>query len=307
MTAPAAQPRLGFVGLGIMGVPMVQRLMAQGFALSVWNREPERGALVEGARWCSGPDAVRAASDIVVTCVLDGPALEACCFGPNGFARAGEGADLLLDCSTIEPDATLALAARLQSEAGMSWVDAPISGGPQAAGEGKLAILAGGSAGDVARVRPVLEALAHNVTRMGPLGAGQTAKTINQAVVGVNYTLMAEVLALAEAAGIDAAALPAALAGGLADSTILQRIYTQMAAREFDPPRAYARQLDKDLKALARFIDGLGLELPVVAAAIARYHAYVAAGHELSDSAAISEFYRDERSGRHPNEPLPPR
>jgi 3-hydroxyisobutyrate dehydrogenase len=297
MTEALGQPRLGFVGLGIMGVPMARRLMAQGFALSVWNREPERGELVPGARWCSGPDAVRANSDIVLTCVLDGAAVEACCFGPNGFARAAEGADLLIDCSTIEPETSLALAARLQSEAGMGWVDAPISGGPQAAAEGNLALFAGGSESDFARARSVLEALGSNVTRMGPLGAGQTAKTINQAIVGVNYTLMAEILALAEASGIAAAALPAAPAGGLADSIILQRTHPQVAGRDFEPPRGYARQLDKDLKALARFIDGLGLELPVVAAAIARYHAYVAAGHEMSDSAAISEFYRDERSG----------
>ena len=295
MASAAELPRLGFIGLGIMGAPMVGRLLDRGYSVSVWNLEPERAELATGAGaiWCSSPAAVREAADIVLLCVLDGKAVEACCFGPHGVVEAGSGADLLIDCSTMDPEPTRELARRLRDRTGMAWVDAPISGGPQAAAEGKLTIIAGGEPSDFERARPVLEALASNVTLMGPLGAGQTTKIANQAIVGVNYVLMAEVLALCETAGIDTTALPAALRGGMADSTILQRIYPQMAARDFDPPRAYARQLAKDLAALGEFVDGLGLDLPVTAAAIARYRAYVAAGNEMSDSAAISEFQRD--------------
>lgn len=288
-----ARPRIGFIGLGIMGVPMVQRLLSREYPVFVWNLEPERADFVtqHGAVWCDGPAAVREASDVLVLCVLDGHAVEACCFGSNGIVHAKTGANVLVDCSTVDPGETLRLAGRLAREAGIDWIDAPISGGPQPAGEGKLTIMAGGDAALFERVRPVLETLGSNVSRMGDLGAGQATKVINQAIVGVNYVLMAEALALAHSAGIDAAALPKTLAGGMADSVILQRIYSQMAARDFDPPKAYARQLAKDLRALRAFHTELGLPLPVVDAAVARYLEYVEDGNAMSDSAAISEFY----------------
>jgi 3-hydroxyisobutyrate dehydrogenase len=173
----------------------------------------------------------------------------------------------------------------------MQWIDAPISGGPQPAGEGKLTIMAGGDINVFKRVKPLLDILGANVSRMGPLGAGQTTKVINQALVGVNYVLMAEALTLAKAAGIDASAVPKALQGGMADSVILQRIYSQMAASDFDPPKAYARQLGKDLKALRSYHRAHGLDLPVIDAAVTRYTKYVESGNEMSDSAAISKYY----------------
>jgi 3-hydroxyisobutyrate dehydrogenase len=289
-------PSLGFVGLGVMGAPMTRRLLARGYRVTVWNRENERAGEVtpHGAVWAETPAQVRGSSDIVLTCVLDGDAVEAVCLGDGGFASAGSGADLLIDCSTVEPERTRDLAARLAEKAGMDWIDAPVSGGPPLAEDGKLTILAGGGEAAFERARPVLEALAGTLTRLGGLGAGQTAKTLNQAIVGVNYVLMAELLRLAEEAGVDAAALPAALAGGMADSSILQRIYPQMQRRDYDPPKAYARQLDKDLKALSRFCRGLGLELPVIEAAIERYGAYVSAGNGMADSAAIGRFYAEE-------------
>lgn len=284
------RPRIGFVGIGIMGAPMVRRLLAKGWQVSVWNLEPERYAQVPGAVVLDSPAAVRTASDIVIFCVLNGDAVEECCFGPHGLARSKSGAALLIDTSTINPDRTLNLAERLKSETGMSWVDAPISGGPAAAGEGQLTIMMGGDAKDVGAANTVLADLAANLTHIGALGAGQTAKIINQAIVGVGYVLMGEALALAEAAGIDAARLPAALAGGMADSTVLKRIYPQQQARDYEPPRGYARQLDKDLKNVMAFIKEQGLELPLVARAAARYHDF-AVGNEMVDSAAVARLY----------------
>ncbi|MBN9587613.1 MAG: 2-hydroxy-3-oxopropionate reductase [Alphaproteobacteria bacterium 64-11] len=290
-----ANLRIGFVGIGIMGAPMVRRLMAKGWQLAVWNLEPERYAEVPGATVMDSPAAVRAASDIVIFCVLHGDAVEECCFGPHGLARAQGGASLLIDTSTINPDRTLMLAERLARETGMGWVDAPISGGPAAAADGQLTIMMGGSQSDVATARPVLADLSANLTHIGGLGAGQTTKIINQAIVGVGYVLMAEVLALAEASGIDASRLPAALAGGMADSTVLKRIYPQQQARDYDPPRGYARQLDKDLKNVMAFVGGLGLDLPLVARAAARYHDF-AGTNEMADSAAVARLYECPRS-----------
>ena len=289
------RPRIGFVGIGIMGAPMVRRLLAKGWQVSVWNLEADRYAQVPGALVLDSPAAVRQASDIVIFCVLNGDAVEECCFGPHGLAGAKSGAALLIDTSTINPDRTLILAERLKRETGMAWVDAPISGGPAAAGEGQLTIMMGGETEDVRKANTVLADLAANLTHIGALGAGQTAKIINQAIVGVGYVLMGEALALAEAAGIDAARLPAALAGGMADSTVLKRIYPQQQARDYDPPRGYARQLDKDLKDVMAFIKEQGLELPLVARADARYHDF-AAGNEMVDSAAVARLYERAKS-----------
>src|SRR6185312_16712647 len=135
------RPRIGFVGLGLMGAPMVRRLVCGGWQVAVWNLEPERYGEVADVSVMEGPHQVREASDIVIFCVLNGDAVADCCFGPKGLVRAKSGAPLLIDCSTINPDRTLALAERLKTEAGMDWVDAPISGGPAAAGEGNLTIM----------------------------------------------------------------------------------------------------------------------------------------------------------------------
>lgn len=285
--------RLGFIGLGIMGRPMVARLLSCGWQVTVWNLEPEMAAaaITAGAVWAETPRSVREASDIVLTCVLDAKAMDNVCFGPDGMALAEHGANLLLDCTTMNPDSAIALAERLANVGAMGWIDAPISGGPQPAAEGALTIMVGGSMADFERVTPILSDLAGNMTLMGPIGSGQAAKVINQAIVGTCYTLMAEVLAMARASGIDAARLPACLEHGLADSVILQRIFPQMEQHDFDPPRSYARQLNKDLQNLGKFARQLGLDLPLIETAIERYRGFHAKGNELSDSASISRLY----------------
>ena len=293
---PPPLPRIGFIGIGIMGEAMVRRLMECGHGpVTVWNLEPERlGTVVpHGAIPAPSPAAVAAASDVVMLCVLHTDAVRNVVFGADGVARApGASGKLLVDLSTADPDDTRRMAAALRAEAGMAWVDAPVSGGPLAARAGTLAVMAGGTEADVAAALPLLRSLATNVTRMGEVGAGQTTKVINQAIVGTGFVLMAEALALAEAAGIDAAALPGCLAGGFADSELLRRIWPQMQARRFDPPASYARQLLKDMKAVQAFAEGLGAELPVVAAAAARYAEFVSKGNGMADSAAILRLYR---------------
>jgi len=289
------RPRLGFLGIGLMGEAMVRRLLDRGWSVTVWNLEPERLSLVvpHGAVAAPSPAAVAAASDIVLSCVLHAEAVENVCFGSTGMATAPESCagKLLIDLSTIAPDAARGVAARLRA-LGMGFVDAPVSGGPPASRDGTLTVMAGGDAADFARAESVLRELGRNVTRMGEVGAGQTSKVLNQAIVGAGFLVMAEALALAEAAGIDAAALPACLAGGFADSALLQRIYPLMQRRAFDPPLGYARQLLKDMKAVKEFAHGLGLDLPVVEEATARFAAYVAQGNEMADSVSVIRLYR---------------
>jgi 3-hydroxyisobutyrate dehydrogenase len=290
----AQKPALGFIGIGIMGEAMVLRLLDQGFTVTVWNLTPDRYAKVApaGARRADSPAAVAAASDIVLMCVLDGPAVENCCFGDNGLAMAQGGAKIVVDHSTINPDATRDIAARLRRLVPLRWVDAPVSGGPLAARDGTLTIMAGGDVTDIETVAPVMAALAAHFTHIGSVGAGQTAKILNQAIVGAGYVLMAETLALAEAAGLDAARLPECLAGGHADSNLLRKLYPQMCASDFEPPRAYARQLLKDLKNVRQFADEVGVELPLVERAVERFGEFVEAGNAMKDPAAIALLYR---------------
>jgi 3-hydroxyisobutyrate dehydrogenase len=299
MTSPmAAKPRLGFIGLGLMGTAMSLRLLEKGWALNVWNLEPERIAAVvqAGATAMASPAAVTRTSDIVLMCVLHTQAVEQCVFGPNGIATAADASKLLIDHSTIDPAKSRAFAARLHDETGMGWVDAPVSGGPVAARQGTLTVMAGGEAKDIMAAQAVMADIATNFTHAGSAGAGQIAKVINQAIVGTTYVLMAEALMLAEAAGIDAARLPQCLAGGHADGSLLQQLYPRMQARAFEPPLAYARQLLKDMRGVQAEIRQCGLALPVIEQAIAQHQAYVAQGNEMADPASIVRLYEQQQS-----------
>ncbi|MCC7327165.1 MAG: NAD(P)-dependent oxidoreductase [Burkholderiales bacterium] len=288
------RPRLGFIGIGIMGEAMTRRLLDRGWQVTAWNLERERLDLVttHGALTAATPADVAAASDIVLMCVLDTSAVRNCVFGPAGLVTSREAqGKLLIDLSTIDPDATRDMAARANAEAGLHWIDCPVSGGPTAAREGALTIMAGGEIAAFDRGRPILTELGTNVTRMGPVGAGQTAKIVNQAIVGVGYVLMTEAAVLAEAAGIDAARLPECLAGGFADSTLLRKLYPRIQQRDFEPPQAYARQLLKDMKAVGEFAQSLECELPLVLQARDRFAQYVDSGHAMSDPASLVRLY----------------
>ena len=287
------KPRIGFIGLGIMGTAMVRRLLERGYRVTAWNRDGGKLAAVTayGAAAAATAAGAAASADIVLMCLLDTPAVEACLFGPDGVAAGLRPGGLVIDHSTIDPAACRDMAAQLAGR-GSRLVDAPVSGGPDAARQGTLTIMAGGEVDGIEAARPLMADLARNFTHMGPPGAGQATKAINQAIVGTGFTVMAEALALAEAAGIDAARLPACLAGGLADSVLLQRIYPQMQARAFEPPKSHARVLLKDLNAVTAGARASGLALPLAEAARAQYQAHVDAGNDTRDSASIIERYR---------------
>jgi 3-hydroxyisobutyrate dehydrogenase len=299
-----AKPTLGFIGLGLMGTAMSLRLLEKGWAVNVWNLEPERmdQMVKAGATGKASPAEVTRDSDIVLMCVLHTDAVEQCVFGQSGVAVSASKNKILIDHSTIDPVRSREFAERLLAKTGMAWIDAPVSGGPGAARQGTLTVMAGGDAISVGAVETVMSDLAANFTLVGPSGAGQAAKVINQAIVGTTYVLMAEALTLAEAAGIDAAKLPQCLAGGHADGNLLQQLYPRMQARTFDPPLAYARQLLKDMRAVQSEIRGFGLDLPLIELAVEQHRAHVAAGNEMADPASIVRLYEKKptmkRTGR---------
>jgi 3-hydroxyisobutyrate dehydrogenase len=246
--APSAE-KLGYLGLGMMGFPMTRRLVSAGYDVTVWNRSSGKAAaLVEaGARLAPQPRDVAATASILFMCLTDTAAVEEVVFGPDGLAAATGSGKLVVDFSSIHPDAARAIAARLKAANGMGWIDAPVSGGTVGAEEGTLAVMAGGDAADIERARPYVLAMARRLTHMGPTGAGQTTKLCNQVIVGCAMAVLAEATRLAMNAGIDAKRLPEALAGGFADSIPLQIFVPRMVQGVHSPPLGHIATMLKDL------------------------------------------------------------
>jgi 3-hydroxyisobutyrate dehydrogenase len=233
----------------MMGFPMTQRLVNAGYDVTVWNRSPGKAsALIEaGAKLATHPRDVAATATIIFMCLTDAAAVEEVVFGRDGLAVAPGSGRLVVDFSSIHPDAARSIAARLRDTNGMGWVDAPVSGGTKGAEEGTLAVMAGGDAADIERVRPYVLAMARRLTHMGPPGAGQTTKLCNQVVVGCAMAVLAEATRLAVNAGIDAKRLPEALAGGFADSIPLQLFVPRMVQGIHSPPLGHIATMLKDL------------------------------------------------------------
>ena len=287
-------PSLGFAGIGLMGLPMCRRLLAAGYPLTVWNRNPGKcAALVEaGARQVANPAELCEHADIVMLCLADTAVVREVVFGAGGIVEGGKPAQLLVDFSSLEPTATREMAAQLTQRTGMSWLDAPVSGGVVGAEAGSLAIMVGGAAADLERVRPVLLSLGQRVTHMGGVGAGQVTKACNQMIVACNALVIAEVVALAEQAGVDASLLAEALAGGFADSKPLQILAPQMAESRFEPIKWHVRTLLKDLDTAVKFSREQGSATPLsgLAAQLMRLHG--AQGYLAQDPATLVQMYR---------------
>lgn len=292
--------KLGFLGLGIMGLPMALRLLEHGHTVTVWNRTPAKlaSALDRGARAVATPAEVAEAADIVLMSLLDTRAVEEIVFGVNGIAAAPGAGKVLVDHASIRPDATREFAARLKRTSGMEWIDAPVSGrvpGPE--GGGAFAIMAGGDAAAFERVRPVLAAYGTNITHMGPVGAGQITKLCNQIIVGTTLAIAAEAVRLAESAGVDAGLLPKALAGGQADSRPLQTWVPRMV-NGWTERLAAANLFVKDVGTALEVAAETGTPLPVSQQVLALYRELDARGEGELDPAAIVNLYPRPKAAR---------
>ena len=246
--------RIGYVGVGLMGLPMAKRLLSLGYTVRAYDIAPP-ASLRRATRAQLPPRlpptrcAVRTSSSS--TCRRRRrwrPRCSARTASPRRCARRSS----LIDFSTIKVSQCKAFARRLREMTGAGWIDAPVSGGPPASGSGTLTVMAGGEAADIERARPLFADVAGRFTHMGPTGAGMATKMLNQLIVGAGHAVMAEAVVLAEAAGIDPARLPECLAGGLADSALLQKLYPRMVKRDF-APQGYVRQLLKDLEMVNEF------------------------------------------------------
>lgn len=267
--AATGTEKLGYLGLGLMGLPMTRRLLGAGYDVAVWNRSPGKAAALAdaGAKAAASPREVAEQASIVFMCLTDASAVEEVVFGDNGLAGVAGAGRLVVDFSSIHPDKTRSIATRLKQANGMAWVDAPVSGGTKGAEEATLAIMAGGEAADVERVRPYIMAMARNFTHMGPSGAGQTTKLCNQVIVGCAMAVLAEATRFAVNAGIDAKRLPEALAGGFADSIPLQLFVPRMAQGIHSPPLGHIHTMLKDLDTVVDVARDTSTPVPMAALA----------------------------------------
>jgi 3-hydroxyisobutyrate dehydrogenase len=285
----AVSAKLAYVGMGLMGLPMAKRLLAAGHRVTVWNRTAakcapavEAGAILAA----SAADAARGAA-IVFMCLTDTKAVEAAVFGRDGIADGLAPDAVLVDFSSMSPEATRAFAARLKAERGAHWLDAPVSGGVPGAEAGTLAVMAGGDADAFARAEPFVRAMAQRFTLMGPSGAGQTTKLCNQVIVGTLMCVLAESTRLATNAGISAERLPEALAGGWADSKPMQICVPRMAKGIHDPPLGHAYTMLKDLDTARLLAMQTGSPLPLASLAAETFRTLIAREGEEADALRI--------------------
>lgn len=283
---------VGFVGIGLMGLPMCRRLLAAGYPLTIWNRNVDKCVPLqaEGAALATSPRALAESSDVLIMCLADTAAVQAVVQQLLPGLHKGQ---VVVDCSSIEPQATRELAEQVVQQ-GAHWLDVPVSGGVMGAEQGSLTLMAGGDAEVLARVEPILLQLGQRLTHMGPAGSGQVTKVCNQMLVACNAMVIAEVVALAQQAGVDAGLLAPALTGGFADSKPLQILAPQMASRNFEPVKWHVRTLLKDLDMAVRLSQEQGSATPMsgIAAQLMRTHA--ASDNAERDPATLIGLYSRE-------------
>jgi len=290
------RPRTAFLGLGTMGAAMTANLAAAGFPVSAWNRtaRPFAELAAAGVEIAATPSAAVAAAEVVVVCVSDTPDVEAVLFGPEGAAAALRPGSLVIDCSTISPAATRGFAERL-GKVGVAMVDAPVSGGSEGARNATLTIFVGGEAATFERARPVLAAMGRTITHVGPIGAGQAVKAVNQVILAGTYVGVAEGIVLAMKAGLDVEQVVAALSGGAAQSWVLANRSARMLANDY--PLGFKLALHhKDLAIALELAADLGAELPVTELTERLEVALIEAGHGDDDVSAVARAIRA-RSG----------
>ncbi len=316
---------LGYIGLGLMGLPMTRRLLAAGHQVSVWNRSQAKlaEAVSSGAQAAKHPAEVATSASLIFMCLTDAKAVEAVVFGADGLSSvAGEG-KVVVDFSSIHPAAARSIAERLKAANGMHWIDAPVSGGTKGAAEGTLAVMAGGDAADIARVTPYVLTMARGFTHMGPTGAGQTTKPVsythldvykrqvltmargfthmgptgagqttklcNQVIVGCTMAVLAEATRLAVNSGIDAKRLPEALKGGFADSIPLQLFVPRMVDAIHSPPLGGSAIMLKDLDTVLDVAQSTGSPVPMAGLAAQLFRMLQAS---RGDDAEALEIYK---------------
>jgi len=277
---------LGFVGLGIMGTPMAGHLLAAGHTVHAYDQKPLPEELVaKGLKACASSKDVAASCDIFFVMVPDTPHVGAVLFGENGAAEGLKKGSIVVDMSSISPIETKQYAAKIEA-LGCDYLDAPVSGGEVGAKNATLSIMVGGKDEIFAKVRPLFELMGKNITLVGGVGAGQTAKVANQMIVAMNIEAVAEALLFASKAGADPARVREALMGGFASSKILEIHGKRMVERTFDPGFRIALH-QKDLNLALGAAKAMGVALPNTATCQELFNACAARGGSGWDHSAM--------------------
>ncbi|MBW4708379.1 NAD(P)-dependent oxidoreductase [Roseobacter sp. YSTF-M11] len=284
--------KVALIGAGAMGGAIGTRLLETGNRLTVFDLDPDKVAdlVAKGAVAAPSAAAAAQASDYVITSLNSPKIVDIAVFGTGGVVEGARPGTLIIDMSSIDPDATKTLASRA-AEAGLRWVDSPLSGGAPKALMGELTLMAGGTEKDFDDAHTVLKHVASNYTHMGPVGAGQTTKLINQVLCGLGFLAVAEATQLALDAGVTAEKVPVALRGGRADSAILQEYMPRFATRDY---RRTGRidNMVKDLNGAQDLARRSNTAMPLTALCLEVHRMLTAAGLGGEDQAALMEFFK---------------
>ncbi len=282
---------IALIGAGAMGGAIGTRLAQCGLALTVYDLDPAKAALIvaHGAQAAPSAAAAAAQADVVIISLNAPRIIDLAVFGADGVAAGARPGTLIIDMSSIDPGATRDLAARAATH-GLRWVDSPLSGGAPKALTGELTLMAGGEAADVADAHTVLRHLSTNFTHMGPVGAGQTTKLINQVLCGLGFMAVAEATQLALDAGVDVLKIPQALRGGRADSAILQEYMPRFATRDYRPTGRIDNMV-KDLNSAQDLARRTNTSMPLTALCAEIHRMLTAAGLGGQDQAALMEYF----------------
>jgi len=288
-----SKPKIGFIGLGIMGRPMAKNLLKAGYELVVHNRsrEPVRELVAAGAEEAFSPKEIAQRSQVMITMLPDSPDVELVALGPDGLIEGVSEGDIYVDMSTIAPSVAIKVAEAM-AEKGVRCLDAPVSGGDVGAINGTLSIMVGGDEETFDEVRPIFEALGKTITLCGPNGAGQTVKACNQIQVALNIVGMAEALVLGTKAGVDPAIIVQVLSGGYAQSRVMDVRGPRVIRGDFQP--GFKSRLHfKDLNIIMKTGNDYGVPLPVTSLVHELFAAMLATGRGDLDHTGIITVLED--------------
>ena len=279
--------RIGFVGIGLMGQQMSRRLLAAGFPVVVWNRTKARAAdlLAAGAAWGESPRAVTEASDVVIVMVTDSAASEAVIAGPQGVLAGAHPGLTLIDMGSVAPETSRAMADRARAN-GVPMLDAPVTGNPKVASEGKLGIMVGGPQATFDACLPIFQAMGVKIIHVGENGKGTTLKLINNLIMGVAIQAVAEALVLAQKAGIDPVKVQEITSVGGARTGAMETRGRRMITHDFSPHFS-ANNMYKDLSTALKLADEVGVSLPATSIAREMLRAVKSQGKGELDSCAV--------------------
>ena len=284
---------IGFIGIGLMGLSLVKRLSCLDFKIEAYDKNLEKLdplKKISNIKLIQNASQISKYNDIIILCVDKTESVKEVVFGKNGIINNANENTIILDLSTTLANKTINFANQLNKKTGASWIDAPVSGGPDKALEGNLAIMVGGDEKVVHNVKTILEAISSKFTYFGVTGSGQIVKMINQIIVLNNYVILAEAASFAKAWNIDARKIPEALSDGHAGSNLLNNLFPRIVNRDF-VPKGYASQILKDLQMVSKLANSKNTPIPMSSLTTKLFTILTNSAKENLDGTSLVKLY----------------